>query len=181
MSGLSILDPNSPSTSTSLSSLFANATAKEKTYSEDAVTLSDEAIELLEELRYKENQTYVLTENQKDFDAVSKALPATEGFDDMLDWLSSQAIEDDTFSLSSASDDIDRNIYEKDPKKYAQLWENMYNHFSELMDTLGLADDDTMKREVLSNEDVSLELMNRFTSSFSDETNELLNYFNIVV
>ncbi len=179
MSNIAVLDPNSTSLNTSVSSLFANATDEEKTYSEDAVTLSDEAIELLDELRYKENQTYVLTENQRQFDKVSKALPATDGFDDMLNWLSTLG-EDDTFTIGG-DDEINRNVYEKDPEKYADLWTNMYNHFSELMDTLGLANDDTMKREVLSNESVSAELLSRFTSSFSEETNTLLTYFNITV
>ncbi len=181
MSNISVLDPNSPSTSTSVSSLFASATAEEKTYSEDAVTLSDEALELLDELRYKENQTYILTENQRLFDQVSKALPATESFDDMLNWLSSLGEDDAVFTLGSVDDDLNRNVYEKDPDKYAELWSNMYNHFTELMDTLGLSGDTTMQREVMSNESVSTELLYRFTSSFSDDTNSLLSYFNITV
>ncbi len=181
MSNLSILDPNNTTINSNLNSLFASATAEEKTYSEDAVTISDEAIELLEELRFKENQTYVLTENQKAFDRVSKALPATDGFDDMLTWLSEQTGEDSLSIGNGVEDEYNRNVYEKDPDKYADLWSNMYNHFSDLMESLGLANDETMKREVLSNEDVSLELMTRFKSSFSDETNELLTYFNIEV
>ncbi len=175
------LDSNSALTSTSVNSVFSSgSSAENKSYNEDQVTLSDEAIELLEELRYKENQTYVYTENQRLFDRVSKALPATESFDDMLNWLTQYQEEDTNFSLGD-SGDINRNVYEKDPEKYADLWSNMYNHFTELMDTLGLAGDTTMQREVMSNEDVAGALMERFTSSFSDETNNLLSYFNITV
>ncbi len=181
MSNISSLDSSNTSLTTSVNSVFqSGSSAENKSYNEDQVTLSDEAIELMEELRYKENQTYVYTENQRLFDRVSKALPATESFEDMLNWLGTFQEEDSNFTIGE-SGDINRNVYEKDPEKYADLWSNMYNHFTELMDTLGLAGDTTMQREVMSNETVAAELMDRFTSSFSDETNGLLTYFNITV
>ncbi len=179
MSGISSLNPYASSTTTSASSLVSGL-VKEKTYSEDEVDISVEAQELIDELRYKENLSYIRTENEYAFDKVSKKLPATEGFDDMLEWLSSIEVEEG-FSLGGTVGDPNRNIYEKDPEKYAELWGNMYNHFTDLMETLGLDNDDTMKREVLSTESVAPELLMRFTSSFSQETNELLTYFNITV
>ncbi len=181
MSNISSLDSNNSLTSTSVNSVFqSGSSAENKSYNEDQVTLSDEAIELLEELRYKENQTYVYTENQRMFDKVSKALPATESFEDMLNWLSEYQEEDTNFTIGEMGE-INRNVYEKDPEKYAELWSNMYNHFTDLMDSLGLASDTTMQREVMSNDEVAGALMDRFTSSFSDETTGLLSYFNITV
>ncbi len=181
MSNISSLDPNSPSINTSVNSVFSSANSDTKSYNEDQVTLSDEAVELLDELQYKANQSHVLTENQRMFDRVSKALPATEGFQDMLNWLSDQQEDSEFLNIGAAGDEINRNVYEKDPEKYAELWSNMYNHFTDLMDSLGLAGDSTMQREVMSNEQVSEELMHRFTTSFSDDTNSLLSFFNITV
>ncbi len=177
------LDSYTSATSTSASSLLGASGSKAGealTYSEDEVRLSDEAIELLDELRYKENLSKITTENQRLFDRVSKALPATEGFNDMLNWLSTFTTEEG-FSFGGDMSDDNRNIYEKDPEKYADMWGNMYNHFTDLMDTLGLADDEVMMREVLAEEEVSSELMMRFKDSFSEDTNELLSYFHITV
>ncbi len=181
MSSISSLNPyaSSTSTTTTASSLMSGL-IEEKSYAEDEVDISIEAQELIDELRYKENLSQVRTENEYYFDKVSKKLPATEGFSDMLEWLSSQEVEE-SFSMNGDVGDANRNIYEKDPEKYAELWNNMYNHFNDLMDSLGLANDDTMMREVLSEESVAPELMMRFTSSFSEDTNELLTYFNITV
>ncbi len=181
MTNISSLNPYASIANTNIGTvLSSSAVAPEKDNTADAVLISDEAIELLNELRYKENLTSITNENQLLFDKVSKKLPATEEFTDMLNWLSSQKIEE-AFSLNGNVGEINRDAYEKDPAKYAELWNNLYNDFNGLMETLGLDDDDTMMREVLANEDVQMELMNRFKSTFSEETNELLNYFNITV
>ncbi len=177
----SLLNPYASSTSTSLGTvLSSSAIQPEEDPAADSVLISEEAIELLNELRYKENLTRITTENQLLFDKVSKKLPATEEFTDMLNWLSSQK-QDEVFSLNGDVGESNRDAYEKDPTKYAELWNNLYNDFGGLMETLGLDSDDTMMREVLANEDVQLELMTRFKSSFSEETNSLLSYFNITV
>ncbi len=177
----SFLNPYASSAGTSLGTvLSSSAVTPESDPTEDAVLISDEAIELLNELRYKENLTSITNENQMLFDKVSKKLPATEEFTDMLNWLTTQGV-DEVFTIGGTIGEPNRDAYEKDPTKYAELWNNLYNHFGSLMETLGLEDNDTMMREVLANEDVQLELMNRFKSSFSEETNSLLTYFNITV
>ncbi len=177
----SFLNPYASAASTNLTTvLSSSAVSTDDDPAADAVLISDEAIELLNELTYKENQSSIKTENEFIFDKVSKKLPATDGFTDMLEWLSSQK-EEASFSIGGDIGDSNRDAYEKDPYKYAELWNNLYNDFSGLMETLGLDGDDTMMREVLANEDVQLELMSRFKTSFSDETNSLLSYFNIVV
>ncbi len=176
---LSLNYSTSASVSTTLSSTLT--ASQESAYSEDEVTLSEEVQELLEEIRYKANMTYVTTDAEKAFDTVSKLLPSSETFDDMLDWLSAQLEDDDSFSFSFLEDnDYDRNAYQKDPEKYAEMWNNIYDDFSSLMEELGLTDD-SMRREVLDNDTVSAELMSRLTSSFSDDTNELLEYFSISI
>ncbi len=177
------LDSYTSATTSSASSLLMSSgstVGDALSYSEDEVRLSEEAMELLDELRYKENLSKITTENQRLFDRVSKALPATESFNDMLDWLTTLA-PDEGFTIGGDMSENNRNIYEKDPEKYADMWGNMYNHFSDLMETLGIADDEVMMREVLSEESVSAELMMRFKDSFSEETNELLSFFNITV
>lgn len=184
MSTISSADSSTYSTNASTSTTLASVLAASKvTYSEDEVTLSEEVQELLDELLYKENLSYVTTEAEKDFDSVSKLLPTGEAFDDMLDWLGS-LLDEDAVSYnfgSFESDEYDRNAYQKDPELYAELWNNLYDHFTELMTDLDINDDGAMRREVLDNESVSNELLSRFTSSFSDETNELLAYFSIIV
>ncbi len=175
----SLLNPYASSTDVG-TVLSSSAKTVDKDVTADAVLISDEAIELLNELRYKENLSSITTENQRLFDQVSKKLPATEEFTDMLNWLSSQK-EDEGFSIGGELGDINRDAYEKDPSKYADLWNNLYNHFDSLMESLGLNEDETMMREVLSNESVQLELVTRFKQNFDDETNALLTYFNITV
>ena len=178
----SALNPYASASSSDLASMLANkkgAKKEDENKEFDSVTLSDEALELLDELRYKENLTKITNENQLIFDKVSKKLPATEGFMDMLNWISAQSGEEESFF--SVDGEIDRNVYEKDPEKYAELWSNMYNHFGSLMETLGLDQDETMMREVLANEKVQVELIDRFKESFDDDTNSLLTYFNITV
>ncbi len=181
MSNISLLNPYASAASTSLATvLSSSAVTPEEDVTADAVLISDEAIELLNELRYKENLTAITNENQLLFDKVSKKLPATEEFTDMLNWLSSQKVEE-SFSIGGDVGESNRDAYEKDPTKYADLWNNLYNHFGDLMESLGIDDDETMMREVLANEGVQLELVNRFKSSFDEETNSLLSYFNITV
>ncbi len=179
MSNISLLNPYSSAASTSLSSVFSGTSSTSDSVASDSVTISEEAIELLDELRYKQNLTTIKTESELYFDKASKRLPNTEEFTDMLNWLSSQQ-SDEGFTFGESSDSVNRDAYEKDPEKYAELWTNLYDHFGTLMSDLGLDQDDTMMREVLDNEDVQLELMTRFKSSFSDRTNTLLGFFNIV-
>ncbi len=181
MSSIPLLNPYSSAASAGLSSIFSGtSSSSESAVAADSVTLSDEAIELLDELRYKENLSSIKTESEYYFDKASKKLPNTEEFTDMLNWLSSQKA-DEGFTFGESSSVINRDAYEKDPVKYAEMWTNMYNHFGDLMSDLGLDKDDTMMREVLSNDSVQLELMTRFKNSFSDRTNSLLSYFNITV
>ncbi len=181
MSNISLLNPYSSAASATLDSVFSGTSSSStSSVTADSVTLSDEAIELLDELRYKENLSSIKTENEYYFDKASKKLPNTEEFTDMLNWLSSQKV-DEGFKFGESDSVVNRDAYEKDPVKYAEMWTNMYNHFDELMTDLGLNKDDTMMREVLANDDVQLELMTRFKNSFSDRTNSLLSYFNITV
>ncbi len=181
MSNISFLNPYTSSASASIDSVFSGtASSAENNPAADAVTLSDEAIELLEELRYKENLTTITTDSEYYFDKASKRLPATEEFTDMLNWLSSQQ-DEAVFTIGGDDGIVNRDVYEKDPHKYAEMWTNLYNHFGTLMEDLGLDGEDSMMREVLANDDVQLELMTRFKSSFDDRTNSLLSYFNITV
>ncbi len=181
MSNISFLNPYSSAASTSVESLLSSSSASaEDSPTADAVTLSDEAIELLEELRYKENLSHITTDSEYLFDKASKRLPSTEEFTDMLNWLSSQQAEQ-VFTIGGDDGIVNRNAYEKDPTKYAELWTNLYNHFNGLMESLGLDGEDSMMREVLANDDVQLELMTRYKNSFDDRTNSLLSFFNITV
>ncbi len=181
MSNISFLNPYTSSASASLDSILSSSSAtEEKSPTEDAVTLTDEAMELLDELRYKENLSTITTESEYYFDRASKKLPSTEEFTDMLNWLASQQ-NGEGFTFGEDDGVVNRDAYTKDPVKYAELWTNMYNHFGDLMESLGLDSDDTMMREVLSNDSVQLELMTRFKNSFGERTQSLLSYFNITV
>lgn len=150
-------------------------------FSEDRVSLSQEAMELMTELRYKKNLRTIKTYNEVSFDRVSKALPATEGFNDMLAWLGSTSKKKSSAIGNKGPEEPDRNVYQKDPKKYAEMWLNMYEHYTATMKDLGLDKEASMQRQVLDNESVSEELMRRFTSRFDAETSSLLSYFNITI
>ena len=157
-----------------------NANRKKKAaYTEDRVTISQEAKELNTELRYKKNLSSVTTEQDASFDKVATALPSTSGFKGMLDWLGS--FKNSTSFTLKAEGDPDRNIYMKDPKKYASMWEKMYEHYDKTLSDLGLTQDSEQYREIIGDERVSNNLLYKFSSTLDAETKSMLGYFNIQV
>lgn len=152
---------------------------KKSSYSEDKVTISQEAKELTEELRYKKNLTYVTTERDISFDKVATSLPSSSGFKGMLDWLGS--VKTNTSYTLKTDADPDRNVYMKDPKKYASMWENMYEHFDKTLGELGITQESEQYREIVGDQRVSNNLLYKFASTLDSETKSLLGYFNIQV
>lgn len=152
---------------------------KKSTYSEDKVSISQEAKELTDELRYKKNLTYVTTEQDISFDKVATALPSSSGFKGMLDWLGS--IKTSTSFTMNKESDPDRNVYMKDAKKYATMWENMYEHFDKTLSDLGITQQSEQYQEIISDQQISNNLLYKFSSTLDSETKSLLGYFNIQV
>ena len=159
--------------------VLSNNRKKKAAYTEDRVSISEEAKELTNELRYKKNLQYVTSEQDASFDKVAKALPSSSGFQGMLEWLSSGK-KTTSFSLK-ATEEADRNVYMKDPKKYAQMWENMYEHFDKTLSGLGITQESETYKEIVRDERVSGNLLYKFTSTLDAETKSMLGYFNIQV
>ena len=175
---VSSLNPYAPSGSNDdPMNLLAKNKKKKADYTEDVVTVSQEARELTEELRYKKNLTHVVTEQDISFDKVVKSLPSTTGFHGMLDWLSTSK-RSATLSFSK-NDEVDRNVYMKDPKKYAAMWEKMYDQFDKTLSSLGLTQESAQYKEIIGDERVNTNLMYKFTSSLDAETRDMLGFFNI--
>lgn len=170
---------NTGATSDNPMNVFNSGKTTKTTYSEDKVTISQEAKELTAELRYKKNLTYVTSEQDVSFDKVATALPSTTGFKGMLDWLGS--IKGSTAFTLKTEADPDRNAYMKDPKKYATMWENMYEQFDKTLSSLGITQESEQYKEIIGNQQVSNNLLYKFSTSLNSETKSLLGYFNIQI
>lgn len=177
------VDQYTASGSTSVSSLVSNygTKTKEKTgYSEDVVTISQEALELVEELRNKKSKSFITTDMEAAFARVANALPNSEDFTDMLNLLTGWARG--SGSVSSAKvDDPDRNAYAKDPHKYAEMWKELHENYSDLMKSLKLDPKSSNDRKLLADPSISPQVRSRFMTGLTDDTKKLLKFFNIDV
>lgn len=166
-------------TSSSASSLLQSSKNKKiAVYSDDVVNISQEAQELIEELRAKRNRNYVTNEQEASFARVANALPSSEIFSDMLDWLAAWAKADKTnFAVTDV--EPDRNAYLKNPQKYADLWKGLYENYTTTMEKLGLNPSYSAHRTVLSDSRVLYKVRSAFTTNMNSDTKNLLSFFNI--
>lgn len=166
--------------STDISSLLQGLSSGAKAdTSGDTVSISQEAQELVHELNARKNKTFVTTEQEASFVRVANALPNSEGFNDMLDWLRVWSSgENRSISIDSKAA-IDRNAYMRDPKKYAQLWKNLYDNYNETMKEFGLNPQFDAHREALKDSVVLRKVQMRFSARLDKNTQNLMKFFNI--
>ena len=150
----------------------------DKGYSTDEVSISQEAMELAAEL-LAQRKAKVKSANNKeadDFASVAKGLPASQTFNDMVEWVA-------TWSGGSVNetDAPDRDAYKKNVKKYVTMWKNLYENYMDTMKDLGLNPEYSAHRTALHQSNISSKVQHFFTENLDKETKGLMKMFNITI